>query len=299
MTNRAFAHNADSVLLSADSHQIITPVGHGAISAVRFFTGEQPTEVHISAPREDAYCLLFQRRSHPEHDFWEEDRPIRIGPLPRGSMSFVDLSVEPAARFVKPVDTLMFHMPRATFDGLTEGGQRFDGLRRSCEWGRPDAFVEQVEPLIMSALAGPAGFHRLAIDHLMLALAAHFAVTYGGLTGLVRSARSGLAPWQERQAKELIADGMCRDMSIQEIADECGLSNRHFTRAFKISTGRTPYQFLQERRIEKAERLLLESSLGLAEIALACGFCDQSHFTRVFTRMKSVAPGTWRRERLN
>jgi hypothetical protein len=50
-----------------------------------------------------------------------------------------------------------------------------------------------------------------------------------------------------------------------------------------------------ERRIEKAKQLLTDTTLSLAEIAMACGFADQSHFTRVFSRTTHASPGAWRR----
>jgi len=47
-----------------------------------------------------------------------------------------------------------------------------------------------------------------------------------------------------------------------------------------------------EQRIEQAKARLLDQSGSLSEIALACGFADQSHFTRVFSRIRGVTPGT-------
>ena len=70
----------------------------------------------------------------------------------------------------------------------------------------------------------------------------------------------------------------------------------------KLCVGRAPTQhqplaasFLSEQRIEKARNLLLNTALPLAEIGLPCGFGDQSHCTRVFTRLGGVGPGQWRR----
>jgi AraC family transcriptional regulator len=52
--------------------------------------------------------------------------------------------------------------------------------------------------------------------------------------------------------------------------------------------GMAPYQWLQHRRMEKAKQLLEKSSAALSEIALDCGFADQSHFTRTFSRVAGV-----------
>lgn len=67
-------------------------------------------------------------------------------------------------------------------------------------------------------------------------------------------------------------------------------------RAFSRATGLTPYAYLLQRRLERA-RALLGGSQPLAEIALACGFADQSHLTRLFTRLYGVSPGRYARTR--
>jgi AraC-like DNA-binding protein len=54
-----------------------------------------------------------------------------------------------------------------------------------------------------------------------------------------------------------------------------------------------------KRRIERAKKLLLEGELDLVQIALACGFFDQSHFVRNFGRSEGHSPGKWRRLRRN
>jgi AraC family transcriptional regulator len=51
---------------------------------------------------------------------------------------------------------------------------------------------------------------------------------------------------------------------------------------------------LVRKRVERAKALLLARRLGLADIAIACGFVDQSHFTRVFTKLEGDSPGRWR-----
>jgi AraC-like DNA-binding protein len=59
--------------------------------------------------------------------------------------------------------------------------------------------------------------------------------------------------------------------------------------------GIAPHRWLLNRRVELAKDLLRDRESSLSEIALRCGFADQSHFTRVFTRRAGVSPGSWRR----
>jgi AraC family transcriptional regulator len=111
--------------------------------------------------------------------------------------------------------------------------------------------------------------------------------------------RGGLAPWQERRAKELMSTHLNREISLAFVAGECKLSVSHFARSFKQCTGKPPHRWLLENRVEKAKELLIDAELPLAEIALECGFSDQSHFTRVFSRIAGTSPGTWQRLRLS
>jgi AraC family transcriptional regulator len=63
--------------------------------------------------------------------------------------------------------------------------------------------------------------------------------------------------------------------------------------------GKPPHQWLMDQRIDHGKQLLLNSTSSVMEIALLCGFSDQSHFTRVFSSKVGASPGRWRRARQN
>jgi AraC family transcriptional regulator len=109
--------------------------------------------------------------------------------------------------------------------------------------------------------------------------------------------RGGLAPWQERRAKELLEAHLDGQVALAELAAACEHSVRHFARCFRQSTGQSPHRWLIGRRLDKAQSLLEHSAPSLHDVASACGFASQSHFTRVFTRAMGVSPGVWRRRR--
>ncbi|MDH6230505.1 AraC-like DNA-binding protein [Mesorhizobium soli] len=131
---------------------------------------------------------------------------------------------------------------------------------------------------------------RLFVDHVAYTVVVQ---ADGGIRPTARR-QGGLARWQEQLAKDILSSNLDRDIPLQAIAAECGLSPSHFARAFRISTGSAPHQWLLHLSIEAAKAVLLESDHTLAEVALACGFSDQSHFTRVFTRLVGASPGAWR-----
>jgi len=107
--------------------------------------------------------------------------------------------------------------------------------------------------------------------------------------------RGQLAPWQIRRVTEYFSTHLGDDIQLQTVCDLIKLSRSYFSRAFKISTGLAPHQWLLQARIAKAKQLLLESGLRLAQIAVDVGFADQAHFTRTFRRMAGQSPRAWQR----
>lgn len=110
-------------------------------------------------------------------------------------------------------------------------------------------------------------------------------------------ARDGLAPWQLRRVLDHLRAHLAEEVPIANLAAVAGLSPSYFRQAFKASTGLAPHRWLLAARCARAQQLLIESRLALAEIALEVGFCDQAHFTRSFVRAVGTSPGAWRRER--
>lgn len=104
----------------------------------------------------------------------------------------------------------------------------------------------------------------------------------------------GLSGSRLRRVREFINEHLDRDLTLAEMAAVAGLSPYHFARAFKRSTGRTPQQYMIERRIERAKQLLAKSELPIVEISASTGFKNQSHFTTTFRRLTAMTPKAYR-----
>lgn len=85
-----------------------------------------------------------------------------------------------------------------------------------------------------------------------------------------------------------------RPLQIGEIAEHVALSRHYFSRRFMKETGRTPYEYLAEIRINAAKGLLTEKTLSVAEVAERCGFVNTSHFTRYFRSKTGQTPAAFR-----
>jgi AraC family transcriptional regulator len=104
-----------------------------------------------------------------------------------------------------------------------------------------------------------------------------------------------LAAWQARRVVEYIEQHLGAKLTNEDIAAAIGLSKSHFSRAFKSTLGASPMAYVAGRRVERAKRMMVASAESLAEVALDCGFADQSHLNRQFRRAVGMSPGQWRR----
>jgi AraC-like DNA-binding protein len=141
----------------------------------------------------------------------------------------------------------------------------------------------------------PDRISRLFMDHVMLAVGHHVAARYGGMRLKEHPYRGGLSPLQERRAKELLDENLAGELPLAVIASECGLSLSQFSRAFRKSVGSPPHRWVIQQRIARAKAMLRDDTMPLAQVALECGFSDQSHFTRSFSALVGVSHGAWRR----
>jgi AraC family transcriptional regulator len=107
--------------------------------------------------------------------------------------------------------------------------------------------------------------------------------------------RGVLAPWQIKRLTAFIDANLGGTICTTDLTRIVGMSTGHFFRSFKRSFGEAPYAFVARRRMHRAQELMLTTNETLCQIALACGLCDQSHFTRVFRRIVGESPNAWRR----
>lgn len=89
-----------------------------------------------------------------------------------------------------------------------------------------------------------------------------------------------------------------RNIRLEELASLIGLSQSHFSHAFKASTGIAPHQWQVNARLRRAKQLLLQGDQPLTEIAVETGFSDQAHFTRVFRKNFGTTPAHWQKVQL-
>ncbi len=195
-------------------------------------------------------------------------------------------------------DSVLFHIPRLTLEkkALEAGLGPVSGLYAR-QMGEDDPVLHNLALALIPAIMDPARVTTAFVEYVALAVHDHAARTYGGLKSTSRTTR-GLTTWQIRRALDFIEANLCGDPSIVALSKECGLSPSHFARAFRASIGVPPHQWIMKRRVYRAKSLMAQSSRSLADIALTCGFSDQSHLGRQFLKQEGASPAEWRRLQL-
>jgi AraC family transcriptional regulator len=89
---------------------------------------------------------------------------------------------------------------------------------------------------------------------------------------------------------DLIESDLSEDLSLKVLAKAAGLSEYHFLRMFRQSTGLTPHQYVINQRIERAKELLQKTEMSITEIAYLLGFSTPAHFTHHFRRKTGRTP---------
>jgi len=200
-----------------------------------------------------------------------------IGPEPFGTMH-LHLGLPIFARaieeaFEKNLETI--HLRDVSGFKDTFLAALLEGLRGEVSSGRP------ASPLFVQGVAQ--------------ALAVHLARNYTELTKDVREYKGGLPAFKLRKTTELMAAHLEEEFSLIRLAREADMSEFHFSRLFKRTTGLTPSQYFIHLRMEKARRLLRETTKSVIEIGLEVGYTSPSHFAQVFRREVGIPPSEYRR----
>lgn len=160
--------------------------------------------------------------------------------------------------------------------------------------GVRDGLIYQIGLALKMDLQRQASSDRIYAETLANALAVHLLKHYSTISDhSPPDSKGGLSSQKLQLVTDYINDNLERELGLPELAALTQLSQYHFSRLFKRSTGLSPHKYVTQQRVERAKILLKRGSMTLAEIALACGFNHQSHLHRHFKRQTGVTPNTW------
>ncbi len=157
-----------------------------------------------------------------------------------------------------------------------------------------DDRVWSLVKLLSDVVDDPDPSSQLYGDGLVAAIAARL---FCSPTKSMPDEAKGLSPRLLRNVIEYLHLHLPDRVELADLAEVAGLSQSHFSRAFKASTGFSPYRWQLEHRVRRAQALLLDTPASLEEVAEATGFADAVHFGRTFRKHIGVTPAAWRQDR--
>lgn len=140
------------------------------------------------------------------------------------------------------------------------------------------------------ALGGP-----LYVETVARGLIIHLLRHYASIKERGPGPQSGLGPAQCRVIRDFIEANLSESLDLAGMAAQLGMTPCLFARQFRKSFGSPPYAWVMERRLQRARRLLAETAMPIKQVAASCGFADQAHLTRLFTRKLGLTPAACRR----
>jgi AraC family transcriptional regulator len=247
-------------------------------------------------PLADRIMVSVEYRALGPTDVFRDGRHIIQPATGPGALALYDLRQSWVGDLRDPFDNLSMFFPASTFQELaSERNQSFVELRFDVRDKPYDEVMQSLGRAILPALARPHELSRLYLDHVFLAARDHLAGTYGEFAGNPRRDQRGLTNRQIRSALEYIEAHVADDISLADIAGAAGVSVSSVTRGFRTALEVAPHRWVLNRRIALAQRLMSTGKTPLSEIAVLCGFVDQSHLARVLSRHVGASPGIWRR----
>ncbi len=295
----AFAQNVERFLHLKDAPPtLVTRSLRSAELAVTETRDDHPMpRLSDSMPSEDAYLVGLKFRDFADCECWERGRCVIKNDIRAGATYLYDLKRDPRYVIDKPFHSLLFYLPRSALDDMArQGGVRGIGeLAYQPGVGHDDTTIRHLGASFLAALRQPDEANQLFIDHMMLALTAHVATTYGGLRSAAEPARrpcpmAGQACLRtagiRSPRKALTGQDRSRIRSLRQSFFAC-VSHLHRPAAAPMAAAPARGH---GQAIDDGARP------AVAEIAISAGFANQSHFTRVFSSIVGISPGLWRRE---
>ena len=224
---------------------------------------------------------------------WKSDGTTVTKTIAPGQVSIVPANVPFSGRFRTSGRVVTVSLDQKFLSCAAAELDNLESCEPLCVHGVEDSFARE---LVMSLRAEaqkkcPEGRPYAAM--LAATLAAHVIHCYSAPRALLRDRIGGLTRPLLRRVIEFIHDRLAEDLPLSRLAAVTEFSPFHFARLFKLSTDFSPHEYVIRCRVDRAKELLLRSPKNITEVALAVGFCDQSHLARHFRRIVGLAPAEY------
>jgi len=160
-----------------------------------------------------------------------------------------------------------------------------------------DPHIEGIAQSIQREIQTASWGNRLYLDSLANLLAIHLLRNYTSQPLRRSKPELGLGELALNQVLDYINAHFEQEIQIADLAQVTNFNPCYFASLFKRSMGISPWQYIVQQRVERAKKLLKQQNHSISEIAVQCGFNNQSHFTYQFRKLTGVTPKAYRQKR--
>ncbi|MBR8835992.1 MAG: helix-turn-helix transcriptional regulator [Stigonema ocellatum SAG 48.90 = DSM 106950] len=252
-------------------------------------------EYHVQPPYESPehyathYTLVIRLRSHPGLERWLGECHRSENTIP-GDVAVIPPYIIHREATTQESEFIALTLDSELISNIADESVNPDSMQIIPHFSKSDPLIYHIGLALKTALQLDGLGSHLYAESMATALSAHLLQHYSAPKHNILEYRGGLPKHKLQQVIEFIIDHLSENLLLAAMAEEVGMSQYHFSRLFKQSTGLSPYQYVIDCRIEHAKMLLLRSQLKISEVALQVGFADQSQLTRHFKRLLGVTP---------
>ena len=275
--------------LGVDPVETVTPLGRHGLSASRWVhdtprSTAAPVPHHVVTYQIGGSRAIGRRLGRQWHH--------GAGP---GTATVMPAETEAVFEIDGRVDVLHLYLsPSVVEDCARTTVQRPERLALRAPFAVVDPVIAGLAHMAIGSRQSAFVTSPLLRDQAAQLLATHLVATYSNGSAGTQRLVGRLTQRQLEAVRSHVDERLHETVTLADLAATAGLSPYHFSRAFKASTGSSPYRFVQERRIDRAKMLLLNTDWPIAAIALECGFSSQSHLTYAFRIATRTTPRRWR-----
>jgi AraC family transcriptional regulator len=212
------------------------------------------------------------------------------GWLGNGAVELIPSGVEHQIFWDRPIDLTVLFLKPQFIEQVALDLAKTDRITLIPKHVTNDLALAHLGLLLKEDFAAENSTGLLYRESIATALAARLIQHHSTSEIILPSPAHKLSSSQLQTLSDYIHEHLQQEIRLTDLAHLCNLSEYHLCRIFKQSTGFSLYQYVLQQRVTLAQRLLQQTDLSIAHIALRCGFNSHSHLTRHFKRIVGVSP---------
>ena len=258
-------------------------------------------EYNIVQPGEFQNCYLSRAALvfHLENAHTPIERIHQNGMIERvlvkeGAMHFDPLGEAVGAKWLEPHHLLIVMPSQLCLQKALGEDQSLEQLQFLTNANTYDPQLLNLSMALLDECREGFATGKLYGESIALALGARIISKFSTQNKQVQPYLGKIPLWRLNRLKDYIMENLHRELSISDLAQQVNLSDFHFARMFKQSTGMTPHVYINVKKIEKACELIQKGQLSLCEISACLGFKSPNHFSILFKKIMGLSPREFR-----